>query len=47
MDFVNEAFMIAEDIVDNVNVYELICTPGIEAVEALEEALKEEESWIL
>ena len=47
LDFVNEAFMIAEDIVDNVNVYELICTPGIEAVEALEEALKEEESWIL
>lgn len=46
-DFVNEAFSLVEDIVNNINVYELTCTPDINAVEALEKTLRENESWIL
>ena len=47
LDFVNEVFTIAEDIVNNINVYEFICTPDVRAVEVLERCLEEGETWIL
>lgn len=46
-EFVNEAFSLAEDIVNSINIYELTCTPDVKAVDALEKTLKENESWIL
>lgn len=45
-DFVNKAFTLIEDICDNVNIYELTCTPDERAVEVLERALKENEIWM-
>lgn len=45
-DFVNKAISLAEDIVDNINIYELTCTPDIEAVKVLEKFLEENEKWI-
>lgn len=47
LDFVNEAFTIVEDIVNNINIYELICTPDVRAVEVLEKCLEDGETWIL
>lgn len=46
-DFVDKAFTLAEDIVNYINVYELTCTPDINAVETLEKILRESEPWIL
>lgn len=45
-DFVNKAFTLIEEICDNVNIYELTCTPDERAVEVLERALKENEIWM-
>ena len=45
-DFVNEAIILAEDIANKVSIYELTCTPDINAVEVLEKILKENEKWI-
>lgn len=45
-DFVNKAFTLIEEICDNVNIYELTCTPDERAVEVLERALKENETWM-
>ena len=47
LEFVNEAFSLTEDILNSINVYELTCTPDVNAVEALEKTLRENESWIL
>ena len=40
-DFMDKAISIIEDIVENINIYELICTPDVKAVEVLESMLKE------
>lgn len=45
-DFVNKAISIAENVCDEVNIYELTCTPDIRAIETLEEMLKENEIWM-
>lgn len=45
-DFVDRAFSIAETICDNINIYELTCTPDIKAVKTLEKMLKENEEWM-
>ena len=45
-DFVHKAFTLIEEICDNVNIYELTCTPDERAVEVLEKALKENETWM-
>ncbi|MCC3862698.1 hypothetical protein K0040_00025 [Terrisporobacter petrolearius] len=45
-DFVNKAISLAENIVDNIKIYELTCTPDIEAVKVLEKFLEENEEWI-
>lgn len=45
-DFVNKAISIAENICDEVNIYELTCTPDIRAIETLEDMLKENEIWM-
>lgn len=45
-DFVNKAISLAENIVDNINIYELTCTPDIDAVKVLEKFLEENEEWI-
>lgn len=47
LDFVDKAFTLAEDIANDINVYELTCTPDVSAVEALEGIFKEGEPWIL
>ncbi|WP_455544012.1 hypothetical protein [Intestinibacter sp.] len=47
MEFVDEVLTLAEDIVGNINVYELTCTPDVDAVEELEKVLKEDESWMV
>ena len=44
--FVHKAFTLIEEICDNVNIYELTCTPDERAVEVLEKALKENETWM-
>lgn len=45
-EFVNKAISLAENIAENINIYELTCTPDISAVEVLEEKLRENEEWI-
>lgn len=45
--FVNKAITLIEDMVEDINVYELTCTPDKDAVETLEQALGENEEWIL
>ncbi|MDU4862310.1 MAG: hypothetical protein E6356_14580 [Terrisporobacter othiniensis] len=45
-DFVEKAISLAENIVDNIKIYELTCTPDIEAVKVLEKFLEENEEWI-
>lgn len=45
-DFVNQAIYLAENIVDNIKIYELTCTPDIDAVKVLEKFLEENEEWI-
>lgn len=45
-EFVDKAISIAEDIVNNVNVYELTCRIDEDAVDTLERILKENETWM-
>ncbi len=45
-EFVDKAISIAEDIGNNVNVYELTCRIDEDAVDTLEHILKENETWM-
>ena len=45
-EFVDKAISIAEDIANNVNVYELTCRIDEDAVDTLEHILKENETWM-
>ena len=45
-EFVDKAISIAEDIANNINVYELTCRIDEDAVDTLEGILKENETWM-
>lgn len=46
-DFVSKAITLMDNIANNIDVYKLVCTPDINAVNILENKLMENEMWIL